>query len=154
MDDENQSRLELTASIVSAYVTKNSVPIANLAGLVASVHESLQKLATVAEPEPVAVTPAVPVKKSVTPDFIISLEDGRKFKSLKRHLATHYGMSPEQYRAKWGLPADYPMVAPNYAATRSKLAKTMGLGRKTGTTETAAPKEVKVPGKRGRPKKV
>ena len=154
MDDENLSRLELTASIVSAYVTKNSVPIANLAGLVSSVHETLQKLATVAEPEPVAVTPAVPVKKSVTPDYIISLEDGRKFKSLKRHLATHYGMSPEQYRAKWGLPADYPMVAPNYAATRSKLAKTMGLGRKTGTSEPAAPKEVKVPGKRGRPKKV
>ena len=103
MDDENQSRLELTASIVSAYVTKNSVPIANLAGLVASVHESLQKLATVAEPEPVAVTPAVPVKKSVTPDFIISLEDGRKFKSLKRHLGVHFDLTPAQYRSKWGL---------------------------------------------------
>ncbi len=105
MDDENLTRLELTASIVSAYVTKNSVPMANLAALVSSVHETLQKLATVAEPEPVVVTPAVPIKKSVTPDYIISLEDGRKFKSLKRHLATHHGMTPEQYRAKWGLPA-------------------------------------------------
>lgn len=153
MDEQNLSRLELTASIVSAYVTKNSVPMANLAGLVSSVHQSLQKLSVAAEPEPLPVTPAVPVKKSVTPDYIISLEDGRKFKSLKRHLATHYGMTPEQYRAKWSLPADYPMVAPNYAATRSELAKTMGLGRKAGPKAAAAPK-AKVPAKRGRPKKV
>lgn len=152
MDEEHLSRLELTASIVSAYVTKNSVPMANLAGLVASVHESLNKLATRAEPEPVPATPAVPIKKSVTPDYIISLEDGRKFKSLKRHLATHHGMTPEQYRAKWGLPPDYPMVAPNYAATRSELAKTMGLGRKSGPRE-APPAKAKTPGKRGRPKK-
>ncbi|MFI0846594.1 MucR family transcriptional regulator [Mesorhizobium sp. IMUNJ 23232] len=139
MEDEHTSRLELTASIVSAYVSKNSVPMANLADLVTSVHASLGKLTGKVEPEPVPLVPAVPVKKSITPEYIISLEDGRKFKSLKRHLSTQYGMSPEQYRAKWGLPTDYPMVAPNYAATRSALAKTMGLGRKGEPEEEAAP---------------
>jgi len=152
VDDETLSRLELTASIVSAYVAKNSVPLGNLPDLVASVHSSLLKLRGPAEPEPVQAVPAVPVKKSVTPDYIISLEDGRKFKSLKRHLSSHYGMSPEQYRAKWNLPADYPMVAPNYAATRSALAKTMGLGRKAAA-EAAPAKAAKAPGKRGRPRK-
>ncbi|MEQ1954410.1 MucR family transcriptional regulator [Mesorhizobium yinganensis] len=139
MEDEHTSRLELTASIVSAYVSKNSVPMANLAELVASVHASLGKLVGKPEPEPVPLVPAVPVKKSITPEYIISLEDGRKFKSLKRHLSTQYGMSPEQYRAKWNLPSDYPMVAPNYAATRSALAKTMGLGRKGELEEEAPP---------------
>jgi predicted transcriptional regulator len=155
VDEEQISRLELTASIVSAYVSKNSVPMSNLGDLVSSVHTSLQKLGPVAEPEVIAAVPAVPVKKSVTPDYLISLEDGRKFKSLKRHLSTHYGMTPEQYRAKWNLPADYPMVAPNYAATRSALAKTMGLGRKAGQTAQAAVKAVApaTPAKRGRPKK-
>ena len=155
--DENQiARLELTASIVSAYVSKNSVPMSNLGDLVSSVHSSLQKLGPTVEPEQVQAVPAVPVKKSVTPDYIISLEDGRKFKSLKRHLSTHYGMTPEQYRAKWSLPADYPMVAPNYAATRSALAKTMGLGRKAGQTVVAAakPAPAATPAKRGRPRKV
>lgn len=156
MEEDQISRLELTASIVSAYVSKNSVPMSNLADLVSSVHSSLQKLGPVVEPEPVQSVPAVPVKKSVTPDYLISLEDGRKFKSLKRHLSTHYGMTPEQYRAKWNLPADYPMVAPNYAATRSALAKTMGLGRKAGQTAQAAVKAEAppaAPAKRGRPKK-
>ncbi|MDQ6433164.1 MucR family transcriptional regulator [Mesorhizobium sp. LHD-90] len=139
MDDEHTTRLELTASIVSAYVSKNSVPMANLAELVASVHASLEKLAGKAEPESVPLVPAVPVKKSITPEYLISLEDGRKFKSLKRHLSAQYGMSPEQYRSKWGLPSDYPMVAPNYAATRSALAKTMGLGRKGQEEEAALP---------------
>ncbi|MER9600574.1 MucR family transcriptional regulator, partial [Mesorhizobium sp. M0244] len=83
--------------------------------------------------------PAVPIKKSVTPDYIVSLEDGKKFKSLKRHLATHYNLTPDEYRTKWGLPADYPMVAPNYAAARSALAKTMGLGRKPKEPEKPAP---------------
>lgn len=149
MDEQQLSRLELTASIISAYVAKNSVPMGNLADLVHSVHASLQKLAHGQEAPAAQLTPAVPVKKSVTPEYIVSLEDGRKFKSLKRHLSTHYGMTPEQYRAKWSLPADYPMVAPNYAAKRSALAKSMGLGRKAADTPVpAAP-----PAKRGRPRK-
>lgn len=152
MQENDSSALELTASIVSAYVSKNSVPVAGLPDLVASVHASLQKLAGSPEPEPTPLTPAVPIKKSVTPDYIVSLEDGRKFKSLKRHLSAHYGMTPDEYRAKWNLPSDYPMVAPNYAATRSALAKTMGLGRKTGAK--AAPKAKPATGaKRGRPRK-
>ena len=130
MDEDQMSRLELTASIVSAYVAKNSVPMANLGDLVSSVHSSLQKLGPTAEPEQVQAVPAIAVKKSVTPDYIVSLEDGRKFKSLKRHLSTHYNMTPEQYRAKWNLPADYPMVAPNYAEQRRTLAKKIGLGTK------------------------
>lgn len=156
MQETDTSALELTASIVSAYVSKNSVPVTGLPDLVASVHASLQKLATTAEPEPVQATPAVPIKKSVTPDYIISLEDGRKFKSLKRHLSAHYGMTPDEYRAKWNLPSDYPMVAPNYAATRSALAKTMGLGRKPGAkaASKAKPAAAATPApKRGRPKK-
>ena len=151
MEDQERikdSKLDLTAAIVSAYVSKNSVPMANLAELVASVHASLAKLEVSPEPEKSALVPAVPIRKSVTKDYIISLEDGRKFKSLKRHLATHYGMTPDQYRQKWGLPADYPMVAPSYAATRSALARSIGLGRKEAPAapeaETAKP-EVKKP---------
>lgn len=157
MNEEQISTLELTASIVSAYVAKNSVPMANLADLVTSVHASLLRLGPTVEPEPVQTAPAVPIKKSVTPDYIISLEDGRKFKSLKRHLSTHYGMTPEQYRAKWNLAPDYPMVAPNYAATRSALAKTMGLGRKAELVKkvvSAKSGEPQVAARRGRPKKV
>ncbi len=135
MEDDRNSTLELTASIVSAYVSNNSVPVANLTELVSSVHASLQKLSGTIIPDALPPTPAVPVKKSVTPDYIISLEDGRKFKSLKRHLASHHKMTPEQYRAKWGLPSDYPMVAPNYAATRSELARSMGLGRKAAAEQ-------------------
>ncbi len=148
MDDEQNSRLELTVSIVSAYVSKNSVPMANLPDLVASVHETLGKLGGKPSAATAPLVPAVPIKKSVTPDYLISLEDGRKLKSLKRHLSTKYGMTPEQYRAKWGLPADYPMVAPTYAATRSSLARTMGLGRKSA--EAAGSR--KTAGKRGRPR--
>jgi predicted transcriptional regulator len=126
VDDLNTS---LTADIVAAYVANNSVPVTDLAKLISDVHGALQRLGT---EEPVAVevklVPAVPLKKSVTPDFIVCLEDGKKFKSLKRHLRTSYDMSPEEYREKWSLPADYPMVAPAYAATRSALAKKMGLG--------------------------
>jgi predicted transcriptional regulator len=157
VNEEQISTLELTASIVSAYVAKNSVPMANLADLVTSVHASLLRLGPTVEPEPVQTAPAVPIKKSVTPDYIISLEDGRKFKSLKRHLSTHYGMTPEQYRAKWNLAPDYPMVAPNYAATRSALAKTMGLGRKAEPAKkvvSAKSGEPQVAARRGRPKKV
>ncbi|ESY63569.1 MucR family transcriptional regulator [Mesorhizobium sp. LNHC252B00] len=123
--------IELAADVVSAYVSNNPIPVGDLPALIGQVHAALRATAGgVSAQEPVALTPAVPIRKSVTADYIISLEDGRKFKSLKRHLSTHYGLTPDEYRAKWGLPADYPMVAPNYAAARSSLAKTMGLGRK------------------------
>lgn len=122
--------IELSADIVSAYVSNNSVPATELPALLSSVHAALTKTIQGQRQEPQAeLTPAVPVKKSVMPDAIICLEDGKKFKSLKRHLRTTYDMTPEQYRAKWGLPADYPMVAPNYAKARSELARTMGLGQ-------------------------
>lgn len=122
--------IDLTAEIVSAYVSNNTVASSDLAGLINEVYNALQRTSgSTVEPEPEPLRPAVPVKKSVTPDYIICLEDGKKFKSLKRHLRTQYNMSPEDYREKWGLPADYPMVAPNYAAARSQLAKQMGLGQ-------------------------
>jgi predicted transcriptional regulator len=126
----NPSHLELTAEIVSAYVANNSLPQNELPALLRSVHDALHHTAAGKADEPApALVPAVPVKKSVTPDYIVCLEDGKKFKSLKRHLRTQYSMTPEQYREKWGLPADYPMVAPNYAKARSELAKEMGLGQ-------------------------
>jgi len=122
--------IDLTADIVSAYVSNNTVASTDLPSLISEVHNALQKTATASsEPEPEPLKPAVPVKKSVMPDYIICLEDGKKFKSLKRHLRTHYNMTPEEYREKWDLGADYPMVAPNYAAARSELAKKMGLGQ-------------------------
>lgn len=123
--------LVLTAEIVSAHVSNNQVPPSGLPSLIQGVYRSL---ASVGDPEtePVAQTPAVPVKKSVFPNFIICLEDGKKLKMLKRHLRTSYNLTPGEYRAKWRLPADYPMVAPNYASLRSSLAKTLGLGRKPG----------------------
>ncbi|MES0041891.1 MucR family transcriptional regulator [Mesorhizobium sp. M0091] len=128
--------LEMTADIVSAYVSNNPVPVAELARVIADTYGAISKLQGAlppkAEEKP---TPAVPIKKSVTPDFIICLEDGKKFKSLRRHLATHYDLSPDAYRAKWGLPSDYPMVAPNYAAVRSAMAKAIGLGRKAVAPE-------------------
>lgn len=122
--------IELAADIVSAYVSNNSVPASDLPGLINEVHSALLRVTTGAAPAaPEALRPAVPVKKSVTNDFIVCLEDGKKFKSLKRHLRTQYNMSPEEYREKWGLPPDYPMVAPAYAKARSALAKQMGLGQ-------------------------
>ncbi|MEI5682209.1 MucR family transcriptional regulator [Mesorhizobium sp. CGMCC 1.15528] len=132
IEDQTEPNLRLTAHIVSAYVSNNPVPRGELAGLIGRVNASIQQVSksgigTRSE----TLIPAVPIRKSVTPDFIISLEDGKKFKSLKRHLNTHYGMTPDDYRAKWGLPADYPMVAPNYTAARSQMAKKMGLGRKS-----------------------
>jgi predicted transcriptional regulator len=122
--------IELTADIVSAYVSKNAVPVASLPDLIESVNSSLSKIRQPTEPEKPAQEPAVNPKRSVFPDYIICLEDGKKFKSLKRHLSTHYGLTPDEYRQKWGLKQDYPMVAPNYAAQRSALAKSAGLGRK------------------------
>ena len=122
--------IELAADIVSAYVTKNSLPTAELPTLINDVHSALVKVANgAAEPPAEPAKPAVTIRKSITPDFIICLDDGKKFKSLKRHLRTQYNLTPEQYREKWGLPSDYPMVAPNYAKARSELAKEMGLGQ-------------------------
>jgi predicted transcriptional regulator len=122
--------IELAADIVSAYVSNNSVPVGELPALISDVHSALMRVTVGSIELPVeAPKPAIAVKKSVTADYIICLEDGKKFKSLKRHLRTQYNMTPEQYREKWGLPPDYPMVAPNYARARSELAKEMGLGQ-------------------------
>lgn len=129
MTDRNEI-IEMTADIVAAYVGANSVQAADLPQLIASVHQALVGVSTGAAPVDTSPRePAVPIKKSIAPDYLICLEDGRKFKSLKRHLRTKYSMSPEDYRARWGLPKDYPMVAPNYARARSDLAKQMGLGQ-------------------------
>ena len=122
--------IDLAADIVSAYVSNNSLPVGELPALIADVHRALNSTQKgVQEPEAEPLKPAVNPKKSVFPDYIVCLEDGKKFKSLKRHLRTHYDLSPEEYREKWSLPPDYPMVAPNYAAARSALAKKMGLGQ-------------------------
>ena len=122
--------IELTASIVSAYVSNNSVAAADLPALIAQVHSALMRVSDGHRESQVdGIKPAIPIKKSITSDYIICLEDGKKFKSLKRHLRTQYKLTPEQYREKWGLGSDYPMVAPNYAAARSRLAKQMGLGQ-------------------------
>jgi predicted transcriptional regulator len=120
----------LTAEIVSAYVSNNTVASADIPALINQVHTALLRVTSADAHSPSEpLKPAVPIKKSINPDFITCLEDGKKFKSLKRHLRTQYNMTPEQYRDKWSLPADYPMVAPNYAAARSQLAKQMGLGQ-------------------------
>ena len=148
-DEGSSSVVELTADIAAAYAAGNRLAASDLPALIKSIHEALTTAATGVEQKPVPEQkpPAVPVKRSITPDFIICLEDGLQFKSLKRHLRIRYNLSPEAYRAKWGLPATYPMVAPNYAATRSALALKMGLGQKQPaapprkrrtTTKTAA----------------
>ncbi len=129
--------LEMTTDIVVAYVSKNTIPATEVGPLIMRVHSSLGDLekngSVGSEPRP---EPAVPIKKSITPDYLICLEDGRQFKSLKRHLRTKYGMSPDEYRAKWGLKPDYPMVAPSYRARRSELAREMGLGRRGDQSES------------------
>jgi predicted transcriptional regulator len=130
--DSSETVLRLTAQIVSAHVEHNAVQAEALPGLIEKVYQTLRGVGqTPVEPE--KPVPAVPLKQSVRPDFIICLEDGKKLKMLKRHLMTSYKMTPAQYRARWGLPADYPMVAPNYAKVRSSLAKKIGLGRKAAT---------------------
>jgi predicted transcriptional regulator len=139
MSDKNDQGVSLNqvTEIVSAYVSNNSVPTNQLSELITSVHQALMN---VDEKPPETLKPAVPKKRSVTPDFIVCLEDGKKLKMLKRHIRTSYNLSPKEYRQKWGLPDDYPMVAPKYAAQRSKLAKKIGLGksRRKGRKKAAA----------------
>lgn len=128
---EQDNLIDLTADIVAAYVSNNTVPSGDLSKLISNVHGALQRSSSATNasvPEP--RKPATTVKRSITPDYLICLEDGKRFKSLKRHLRTHYNLTPAEYRAKWGLPPDYPMVAPNYAQVRSNLAREMGLGQK------------------------
>ncbi|MFW2830572.1 MucR family transcriptional regulator [Sphingomonas sp. ID0503] len=129
--DATEALVALTADIVSAHVSNNSVAIGDLPNLIQSVHKALTGLGTAPEPEaPARPEPAVSIRSSIKPDYIVCLEDGKKLKMMKRHLMTHFNLTPQQYREKWGLPADYPMVAPNYADRRRVLAKEIGLGRK------------------------
>jgi len=130
MSEIQETLVTLTADIVAAHVSNNSVAVSDLPVLIQNVHGALAGLGTAAAEPIVKQEPAVSVRASVKPDFIVCLEDGKKLKMLKRHLMTHYQMTPEQYRAKWNLPADYPMVAPNYAEQRRMLAKKIGLGTK------------------------
>ena len=129
-DPAAKNFIDLTATIVSAYVSNNPMPASDIPALIGQIHAALLRVSTGRAELPLEpAKPAVPVKKSMTADYLICLEDGKRFKSLKRHLRTQYSMTPEQYRDKWGLPPDYPMVAPNYAVARSQLAKKMGLGQ-------------------------
>ncbi len=139
-DEQSPEFLELTTRIVAAHVANNPIAVTDVPGLIATVHQALAALG------PEEPAPAVPIKQSVKPEYIVCLDDGKKLKMLKRHLRTAYNMTPDDYRKRWGLPSDYPMVAPNYAAMRSKLAKKIGLGRKART-------KAKKPSKAMRPTK-
>lgn len=130
MTEKELSRIDLTADIVGAYVSNNSITQTEMIALIGAVHAALRSVGTATEVKPEPLVPAVPIKKSLTAEWVICLEDGKKFKSMKRHLSSAYGMTPAEYRSKWGLPADYPMTAPAYAEKRSKLALSLGLGRK------------------------
>ncbi len=143
-DEQRREMLEHTTKVVAAHVANNPIAVTDVPGLISTVHQALATLG--AEQEAPRPNPAVPIKQSVKPEYIVCLDDGKKLKMLKRHLRTAYNLSPAEYRERWGLPRDYPMVAPNYAATRSKLAKKIGLGRKPGT-------KVKKPSKATRPTK-
>jgi predicted transcriptional regulator len=150
----NSDHTTITADVVSAYVSHNSVRTADLPDLIASVHGALQSLKAPQQAEPEKREPPVSIKKSITPDFLISMEDGKRYKSMKRHL-TGRGLSPEQYREKWGLPRDYPMVAPNYSKQRSELAKALGLGqlrrnRASGSAPKAQVESTSEPAKKAR----
>jgi predicted transcriptional regulator len=142
MDHQN-TLIELTTQIVAAYVRQNSVAVSDLPSTLNTVYSTLNSLGKAVEPVAEKPKPAVPIKKSVTPDYIVCLEDGKMLKMLKRHLRSTYDMTPEEYRTKWDLPPDYPMVAPNYAVRRSEFAKSIGLGRKPAAApvedEPAAP---------------
>jgi len=150
MDDafehDDRSLLPLTANVVASFISYNSLNTSELAELVGTVHATFRNLNGKSEPEVSASIPAVPIKKSVTPDLIYCLENGKGYRMLKRHLWTAYGMTPDQYRQKWDLPADYPMVAPGYSVVRSALAVTAGLGR-GGNTQRAAAKSSVAPSK-------
>lgn len=128
----DETFITLTADIVAAHVSNNSVAVSDIPTLIQNVHGALIGLSSSAPVAEVKLEPAVSIRSSIKPDYVVCLEDGKKLKMLKRHLMTHYKMTPDQYRAKWGLPAEYPMVAPNYAETRRMLAKKIGLGRKPG----------------------
>ena len=129
-DPAGKSYIDLTANIVSAYLSNNPTPASEIPNLISQVHSALLRVSSGRTEAPLEPSkPAVSVKKSIAPDYLVCLEDGKRFKSLKRHLRTQYNMTPEQYREKWGLPPEYPMVAPNYAVARSQLAKKMGLGQ-------------------------
>ena len=136
----NETFITLTADIVAAHVSNNSVAVSDLPVLISNVHGALVALGGPAPAPEVKLEPAVSIRASVKPDYIVCLDDGKKLKMLKRHLMTHYGITPDQYRAKWGLAADYPMVAPNYAEQRRTLAKKIGLGRKPGARRKPAGK--------------
>jgi len=144
---EGNDLITMTADVVAAYVAQNSLPSSELPALIQQIHSTLQQVASGAQqPAEQPLAPAVPIKKSVTRDYIVCLEDGKRFKSLKRHLRSSFNLSPEEYRKKWGLPYDYPMVAPNYAQTRSELAKSMGLGnlrQKAKQAASAAPRSAR-----------
>jgi predicted transcriptional regulator len=152
-DEVKGDLVGLTADVVAAYVSNNPVPASELPALIGQVHAALQGSGSNTEAEALLPPkPAVPIKKSVTPDYIVCLEDGKKFKSLKRHLATHHDMTVDEYRAKWALPTNYPMTAPNYSAVRSAAAKAHGLGSKRSTAaKTGVPRPAKrMPRKRDR----
>ena len=143
----SEEMVALTSRITAAYLRGNALPAADIAGVIAIVHGSLLQLGQPATQPEETLKPAVPIRRSVTAEYIVCLEDGRKLKMLKRHLKATYGMTPDQYRTRWNLPADYPMVAPAYAGRRSDLAKASGLGRRR-----PEPEPVTVPKKRGRPR--
>jgi predicted transcriptional regulator len=145
--DSSSEMVELTAEIVSAYVANNSVHLTDLPNVIASIHSALQNLGPSQEQPKEKLTPLMPIKKTITSEFLISLEDGKRYKSLKRHLSGR-GLTPQEYRQKWGLPSDYPMVAPDYAAQRSQLAKAAGLGQQRRKSAEAAPAK-----RAGRPRK-
>ena len=131
-DNDGESLLTLTADIVSAHVSNNAVSVSDVPVLIAHVHGALAALGATADIPSEPQLPAVSIRASVKPDYIVCLEDGKKYKTLKRHLRVAYGLTPDEYRAKWGLPSDYPMVAPNYAGMRAEMAVRIGLGRKPG----------------------
>ena len=139
-NDMNETLITLTSDIVAAHVSNNSVAVGDLAALITNVYGALAGLGQPVQIDEPAPEPAVSIRSSVMPDHIVCLEDGKKLKMLKRHLMTHYNMTPEQYRARWNLPADYPMVAPNYAEKRRELAKKIGLGRKPGAKRGRKPR--------------
>ncbi|TPM98665.1 MucR family transcriptional regulator [Mesorhizobium sp. B2-1-5] len=143
--DGQLDTVSIAADIVAAYVSNNPLPVGELPKLIGDIHAALKGIGTPATEPVVKQEPAISIRKSVTPDFVICLEDGKKFKSLKRHIRVHYNLSPNEYRLKWNLPVDYPMVAPNYTATRSALAKSAGLGRKAMAPAPAANEKTKKP---------